>query len=85
MPSSIQKTLNELFNDINNNLRTILKGELECFMIDFSKEYFNKGNAPKFDPIGVYNNFNHSRVHHRETLNKLNEDIRKYLRIDEKW
>lgn len=85
MPSNIQNTFTELFNDIDNNLRIILKSELECFMIDFSKQYFEKGNAPKFNPIGVYNSFNHSRVHHRQTLVKLNVEIRKYLRIDEKW
>lgn len=85
MPTSIQFTMSELLNDINNNLSIVLKGELEVFMIDFSKEYFEKGNAPHFDPVGVYNSFNHSRVHHRSTLEKLKNEIRKYLRIDEKW
>lgn len=85
MPSSIQKTMAELFNDVSNNLAIVLKGELEVFMIDFSKVYFEKGNAPHFDPIGVYNSFNHNRVHHRPNLEKLKKEIRKYLRIDEKW
>jgi len=85
MPTSIQQTLNELFNDINNNLAIILKGELEIFMIDFSKVYFEKNNAPHFDPVGVYNNYNHSRVHHISTFAKLKIEIRKYLRIDEGW
>jgi hypothetical protein len=85
MPTSIQQTLNELFNDINNNLAIVLKGELEIFMIDFSKVYFAENNAPHFDPVGVYNSYNHSRVHHRPTLDKLKNEIRKYLRIDEGW
>ena len=85
MPSAIQQTLIELSNDINNNLTIILKGELEIFMLNFSKVYFEKSKAPNFDPIGVYNNFNHSRVHHRQTLDKLRNEIRKYLRIDEGW
>jgi len=85
MPSSIQKTMAELFNDINNNLSIVLKSELEVFMIDFSKMYLKKGNPPHFDPIGVYNSFNHNRVHHRSNLEKLKNEIRKYLRIDEKW
>ena len=85
MPSSIQQTLNELFNDINNNLVIVLKRELEIFMIDFSKVYFAENNAPHFDPIGVYNSFNHSRIHHKPILDKLKNEIRKYLRIDEKW
>lgn len=85
MPSSIQQTMTELFNDINNNLALVLKVELEVFMIDFSKVYFEKGNAPHFDPVGVYNSYNHSRIHHRPTLDKLKNEIRKYLRIDEGW
>ena len=85
MPTSIQKAMAELFNDISNNLAVVLKDELEIFMIDFSKVYFEKGNAPHFDPVGVYNSFNHNRVHHRPTLEKLKNEIRKYLRIDEKW
>lgn len=85
MPTSIQNTLTELSNDINNNLVIILKGELESFMLNFSKEYFEKGKAPHFDPVGTYNDFNHSRAHHRQTLNKLKFEIRKYLRIDEGW
>jgi hypothetical protein len=85
MPTPIQLTLTELTNDINNNLTIILKGELESFMINFSKAYFENNKAPHFDPIGVYNSFNHSRVHHGETYKKLNHEIRKYLRIDDNW
>lgn len=85
MPTSVQLTLTELINDINNNLTLVLKRELESFMLDFSKVYFEKSNAPHFDPIGVYNNFNHSRVRHRQTFNKLKNEIRKYLRVDERW
>jgi|SRR5690348_11268432 len=85
MPSSIQQTLTELTNNINNNLCIILKRELELFMLDFSKVYFEQKQAPNFDPIGVYNSYNHSRVHHRPTLEKLKKEIRNYLRIDEGW
>ena len=85
MPTAIQKTLIELTNDINNNLSLVLKGELEVFMLEFSKVYFVKNQAPQFNPVGVFNSFNHSRVHHRETLDKLRKEIRKYLRIDEGW
>lgn len=85
MPNPIQLTLTELINDINNNLTIILKGELESFLINFGKVYFEKNKAPHFDPVGVYNNFNHSRVHHDETYKKLKHEIRKYLRIDDNW
>jgi hypothetical protein len=85
MPTSIQNTLTELTNDIASNLTIILKGELESFMLSFSKVYFENNTAPPFKPIGVYNDFNHSRVHHRQTLKKLKNEIRKYLRIEEGW
>jgi hypothetical protein len=85
MPVTIQKALTEVLNDINNNLAIILKGELESFMLSFSKDYFDKKEAPKFNPVGIYNEFNHTRVHHRTTLTSLKNEIRKYLRIDESW
>jgi hypothetical protein len=85
MPSSIQTTLTNILNDIKINLANFLKNELDAFMIEFSKAYFEKNEAPKFNPLGVYNNFNHSRVHHREAFGKLKSEIRKYLRIDEGW
>lgn len=85
MPSLIKSTLDELSNNVYINLNKILKLELEKFMIEFSKEYFKKGIAPKFDPIGVYNSFNHERIHHRKSMIKLKNEIRKYLMIDEPW
>jgi len=54
-------------------------------MIEFSKIYIETGVAPKFDPIGVYNNFNHNRIHHSKSMMKLKNEIRKYLMIDETW
>lgn len=85
MPTSLQITLEELTNDINSNLTIILKHELEAFIIEFGRYYFANQSAPAFDPVGVFNEFNHARAHHRLTLDKLRKDIRKYLRIDESW
>lgn len=85
MPKSIQKTLGELLNDINYNLVITLKAEIEKFMLSFSEDYFKNGKAPEFNPIGVYNEFNHIRIHHRNIVVKLRKEIRKYLLIDEPW
>ncbi|MCF6270767.1 MAG: hypothetical protein L3J41_13715 [Melioribacteraceae bacterium] len=85
MPASIKSTLDELSSTVHLNLTKILKLELEKFMLEFSKEYFDKGVAPKFDPIGVYNNFNHQRIHHRISMEKLKAERQKYLMIDEPW
>jgi hypothetical protein len=38
-----------------------------------------------FSVDGVYNKFNHKRFHHREQFDRIKQDIRNHLRIDEKW
>jgi len=76
------KVLLFLFFKEKKNATTIFKSDLEKFMLDFSMEYFDKGIAPKFDPIGVYNNFNPKRINHRNVIIKLRDEIRKYLMID---
>jgi hypothetical protein len=86
LPTSIKETLSNLLTDINNNLELILKGELESFISDFSKQYFDKdGVVPSFDPNAVYNQFNQNRASHHDHLVKLRQETRKYLRIDENW
>lgn len=85
MPTSIQTILNELLNDIRSNLAIILKSELEIFMLEFSKSYFEKKVVPIFNPLGVFNSFNHTRVHHSMIYQRLKMEIRKYLKIDEGW
>jgi hypothetical protein len=85
MPTSIQKTLDELFIQVRNNLIVSLKVVIEDFMKEFCGQYFEEKNIPKFDPIGVYNDFNHSRIHHQKILIDLRREIRNYLLIDEPW
>jgi len=58
-----------------------LKRELEVFMLDFSKVYFETNKAPIFDPIGIYNNYNHSRVHHRPILGLSRPEIGLHIKI----
>ncbi len=83
LPTSFIEILAEYIKTIQNNLVIILKKEIEQFLIDFSRHYFKEGTAPKFDPIGVYNAFNHKRKHHNSSINHLREEIRKYMLIDE--
>lgn len=85
MPKIIQKILIDLIDSIYYNLTVILKKELENFMLTFSAEYFTKGKAPKFNSIGVYNEFNHARQHHKLSILHLREEMRKYLLVDEAW
>jgi hypothetical protein len=85
IPIKIQIILIELVDNIVKNLTIELKKTLEEFILQFSKEYFNKGVAPVFDFLGVYNEFNHSRIRHKPTIMKLRKEVRKYLLIDEPW
>ena len=85
MPGSIQKILKEVLNDVNNNLLIVLKGELESFMIKFNTDYLSNRDNLKFNPVGVYNEFNRTRVYHHATVARLKKEIRKYLRIDDTW
>ena len=84
MPAAIQIVLSQLILNVNKNLKDALKKVLESFL----REFFQKSGGagyPGFDPVGVYNEFNHSRIHHRETINRLLKETRNYLRIDESW
>ena len=85
MPKSVSEDINILLKDININLTEILKTELESFLLSFAESYFKNNEAPKFDPVGVYNSFNHSRRHHRMLVDRVRDNIRKTLLIDEPW
>ena len=69
----------------NNNLKNALKNTLNNFVHEFLRKSSESKGYPKFDPIGVYNEFNHQRIHHIDILNRLVKETRSYLRIDESW
>lgn len=85
LPKNIQQILHKIAKDINYNLIIHLKQTIERFMKDFSKTYFDEGKILQTSPIGVYNEFNHVRIHHRADLDSLKKEIREYLHIDDKW
>lgn len=85
MPAAIQMVLSQLILDINKNLRENLRRVLEDFVREFFKKSSEGAVYPRFDPVGVYNDFNHLRIHHREAINRLLKETRSYLRIDESW
>lgn len=85
MPTVIQEVLFQLIADVNKNLAEALKNVLKEFVHEFFKRTSEGKGHPNFDPTGVYNEFNHQRIHHRETINKLVKETRSYLRIDESW
>lgn len=85
MPKSIMQELLNIEKEIHINNTVIMKKELESFMLEFSKKYSENKIAPKFNPIGVYNNFNHKRIHHYQRIKKLRYELRRYLLIDLPW
>lgn len=84
LPFSIQQILKKINNDIVANFQIHLKETLEIFMKEFCKIYFS-GGQPQHSSIGVYNEFNHIRIHHQLDLDILKNKIREYLHIDDKW
>jgi len=85
MPTAIQAVLSQLTADVNKNLKNALKNVLRSFVHEFCEKSSEGKAYPHFDPAGVYNEFNHQRIHHRETINRLVKETRSYLRIDESW
>jgi len=85
MPKTIQKILEQLLLDIKRNLKDSMKPVLEEFFRIFINKYSEEKIPPKYSPNGVFNDFNHRRIHHTALLESLNKETRKYLRIDEPW
>ena len=85
LPRNIQEILKKLISDVQINLTLHLKDTLIRFVKEFCQSYFGKESHPKISPLGIYNEFNHNRIHHDVELNSLKTEIRNYLKIDDKW
>ncbi|NMC31222.1 MAG: hypothetical protein GYA36_02020 [Veillonellaceae bacterium] len=85
LPADIQQPLQRISQDISYNLTVHLKHTLKSFMVAFCKAYFEEGKTLQPSPVGVYNEFNHVRIHHKVSLDIVKNQIREYLHIDDKW
>ena len=87
LPKKIISILYNYISSIDENLTVILKKELENFLKEYEELYFNKSDdIPNFNPLGVYNSFNHAKIHYnKNTIAKLRNEIREYLLIDKPW
>lgn len=85
LPSNIKQILKKITFDTKLNLTIHLKTALIKFLKEFSDIYFKKKIHPKISPIGVYNEFNHHRIHHNKEIKNLKKEIRNYLKIEDKW
>lgn len=78
MPSRIRILLNKLIDEIHINTTSHLKVAIE----DGVNKAFESKELKMPSPEGVFNNFNHARLSHKQTQDQLREEIRKYLKID---
>lgn len=85
LPKNIQLILLNIIKDVKTNLAVNLKTILEQFLLEFSEKYFINNENPEFTPLGVYNKFNHNRIHHKKEFQMLKSEVRDYLKIDDKW
>ena len=84
LPSNVQKVLHKIADDINSNVTVVMKATLEDFFKDLFKKHcaVEGGWKGKISPIGVYNEFNHRRIHNDNDIARLSAEIRKYLKVD---
>ena len=83
IPKVVLTQVNTYLSEINKNLTEILKEVLKEFIIKYYDNYAEGRSI--FNPIGVYNEFNHKRIHHKHSLRMLQNEIRNYMQIDKKW
>jgi hypothetical protein len=84
IPSIIQESIKDILNTVNLNLKVYLRQTLT----DFTTEFVKRGLSEKkfnFSIEGIYNEFNHKRLHHHEQFEKIKKAIRSHLRIEERW
>ena len=85
MPSPIQQSMERIAMQVLTNLSIFLKSALEQFLKEFFQRYTETNASLTFSSIGVFNAFNHNRIGHKTEVHRLKQEIRRYLRIDEKW
>lgn len=78
LPIEIKKPLDSLMDKVRLNLIDHIRSAVEQSV----NLYFNKGKKTLPDIGAVFNIFNQNRLAHREAVEKINLEIRKYLKID---
>ncbi len=87
IPKSIKVLIEELNEEIHSNLTNIMKLTLEEYLIQICSDEMDPTTE---DPVlinhfAVYNNFQRRSNHHNQTIAKIQNQTRKYLKIDEMW
>jgi len=84
IPKGIQAVLVKLNETISGNLVGPIKVSLQEFILaSFDKHVADNPKWDgKFNPAGVYNDFNHNRYSHKQQIAELRSEVREYLRVD---
>jgi hypothetical protein len=84
LPQKMQVILVKIRSDIQTNLTGAMRSALEEFFRDLFQKHPQLGSGwdGRFDPAGVYNEFNHKKISHRADVATLTGEIRRYLKID---
>jgi hypothetical protein len=83
LPSRVKEALDRISAEINVNLTQHMKGIVEKCVKEFYQAYGIDPEAnSRLNLIGVYNDFNHSRIHHTQSRDELALAVREYMGID---
>lgn len=87
MPTDIKKLLLKLNEDIEYNLKIVMKETLEDFIVQLctTEHDFYNDNSLNIHLEAIYNNFQRKSIHHQTVIDSIRETTREYLKIDQKW
>ena len=85
MPEKIQQLLKKINKELSENNDIHLTFVIQHFLVNFAKKYLHDKKMPPIQYTGIYNHFNRHAINHLKTINELRNEVRNYLRIDEKW
>ncbi|MEK6983289.1 MAG: hypothetical protein AABX33_01850 [Nanoarchaeota archaeon] len=85
MPEKIRQSLKKLNKEISDNNNIHLTFVIQHFLINFAKKYLHDKKMPHIQYTEIYNHFNRHAISPLKTIDELRNEVRNYLRIDEKW
>ena len=82
LPSSTLGILQDFKRNIHYNLTVAIRDTIAEFIAELmTRSHAQDAPNPVINRVGVYNMFNRKRLTHRDTLARLQDNIRKYLKV----
>lgn len=82
LPKSLRDMIGEFHNKAHKNL-TLVGSVVGNFSREMPKQFPRAGDMRKFNPNGIWNDFNDQRVQFEPEAKKILESINAYLRIED--